>query len=44
VKISKIHVEGESNAWSKAETIIDACAEEVLAYFWDYCSNERMYV
>jgi len=31
VKLSKIHVEGESNAWGKAETIIDASAEEVRA-------------
>jgi len=37
VKLSKIQVEGESNAWGKAETIIDTSAEEVLAYFWDYC-------
>ena len=37
VKLRKIHVKGESNAWGKAETIIDASAEEVLAYFWDYC-------
>ena len=31
VKLSKIHTEGESNAWGKAETIIDASAEEVRA-------------
>ena len=37
VKLSKIHTEGENNAWGKAETSIDAGAEEVLAYFWDYC-------
>ena len=37
VKLSKIHVKGESNAWGKAEATIDASAEEVLAWFWDYC-------
>ena len=37
VKLSKIHVKGESIAWGKAETTIDASAEEVLAWFWDYC-------
>ena len=37
VKLSKIHVEGESIAWGKAETTIDASAEEVLAWFWDFC-------
>ena len=37
VKLSKIHVKGESNAWGKAEAIIDASAETILAYFWDYC-------
>jgi len=37
MKLSKIHTEGESNAWEKAETTIDTSAEEVLAYFWDYC-------
>jgi len=31
VKLSKLHTEGESNAWGKAETIIDANAEEVRA-------------
>ena len=36
-KLNRIHIEGESNAWGKGETIIDASAEEVLAYFWDYC-------
>jgi len=29
VKLSKIHVEGEKNAWGKAETTIDASPEEV---------------
>ena len=37
VKLSKIYVEGENIAWSKAETTIDASAEVVLAWFWDYC-------
>ena len=37
VKLGKIHVEGESIAWGKAKTTIDASAEEVLAWFWDYC-------
>ena len=37
MKLSKIHVEGESTAWGKAEATIDASAEEVLAWFWDYC-------
>ena len=37
VKLSKIHIEGESIAWGKAGTTIDASAEEVLAWFWDYC-------
>ena len=42
VKLSKIHVKGESNAWGKAAAAVDANAEEVVAWFWDYCSNERM--
>ena len=37
VKLSKIYVEGENIAWGKAEATIDASAEEVLAWFWDYC-------
>jgi len=37
VKLSKIHVEGESNMWIKAETTVDASAEEVVAWLWDYC-------
>ena len=37
VKLSKIHVKGESNAWGKAKSTVDTSAEEVLAYFWDYC-------
>ena len=37
VKLSKIHIKGESNAWGKAITTIDTSAEEALAYFWDYC-------
>ena len=37
IELSKIHTEGESNVWVKGETIIDASAEEVLAYLWDYC-------
>ena len=31
VKLSKIHVKGESNGWGKAEAIINASAEEVRA-------------
>ena len=43
VKLSKMHLEGKNiNVWGKSETIIDTSAEEVLAYFWDYCSNERI--
>ena len=37
VKLSKIHVKGERIAWGKAETTIDASAEKVLAWFWDFC-------
>ena len=42
VKLSKKHNKGESNAWGKATTTIDTSAENVLAWFWDYCSNERL--
>ena len=42
VKLSKIHVKGESNAWGRASATIDASAEKVVAWFWDYCSNERI--
>ena len=37
LKLSKKHVKGQSVAWGKAETTIDASAEVVLAWFWDYC-------
>ena len=37
LKLSMINVEGESITWGKAETMIDASAEEVLAWFWHYC-------
>ena len=42
VKLSKKHNKGESNAWGKATTTIDTSAENVLAWIWDYCSNERL--
>jgi len=42
VKLSKKHNKGESNAWGKATATIDTSAENVLAWFWDYCSNERL--
>ena len=42
VKLSKKHNKGESNAWGKATTTIDTTAENALAWFWDYCSNERL--
>ena len=42
VKLSKKHNKGESNSWGKAATTIDSSAENVLAWFWDYCSNERL--
>ena len=35
VKLSKIDV--EDIAWGKAESTIDASAEEVLAWLWDSC-------
>jgi len=42
VKLSKKHNKGESNSWGKATTTIDTSAENVLAWIWDYCSNERL--
>ena len=42
IKLSKKHNKGESNAWGKATATIDTSAENVLAWFWDYCSNERL--
>jgi len=42
VKLSKKHNREESNAWGKATTTIDTSAENVLAWIWDYCSNERL--
>jgi len=42
VKLSKKHNKGESNSWGKATTTIDTTAENVLAWIWDYCSNERL--
>jgi len=42
VKLSKKLNKGESNAWGKATTTIDTSAENALAWFWDYCSNERL--
>ena len=44
IKLSKIQPKGEKNKknkWGKAELVVDACAEEVLGWLWDYCSNER---
>ena len=35
-------MKGENHAWGKGETVVDTRAEEVLAWFWEYCSNERM--
>ena len=42
VKLSKKHNKGESHNWGKAITTIDTSAENALAWFWDYCSNERL--
>jgi len=42
VKLSKMFVEGQSNPWSKATATVDVKPEEALAYFWYYCSNERI--
>jgi len=43
VKLGKIHLKGESNTWGRSETVVDTSAEKVLAWLWDYCSNERMH-
>jgi len=48
VKKSKIYMKSANawgkaaNAWGKAETTLDSSAEDCLAWFWDYCSNERL--
>lgn len=41
VELSKKHIKGESFAWGKAVVTVDAPAEIVLAWLFDYCSNER---
>jgi len=28
--------------WGKAQATVDSSAQEVLAWLWDYCSNERL--
>ena len=42
VKLFKKNQEGEKSSWGKAKTIVDASAEEVLAWLWDYCGHERL--
>ena len=42
VHISTIHIPGENSGTVKAEFSTDTTPENVLAWFWDYCSNERL--
>jgi len=42
MKVYSIHTSGEHKVWAKVEVAVDTCAEDVLAFIWDYCSNERI--
>ncbi|GMI58993.1 hypothetical protein ScalyP_jg11017 [Parmales sp. scaly parma] len=42
VKLSKKQIKGERTTWGKAVSTIDSPAEEVLAWFWDSLSNDRL--
>ena len=41
VNVYKMTPQGDTMPWGKATATIDASAEQVLAWLWDYCSNDR---
>ena len=44
VKYFQKYVSGSKVATGKAITEVDASAEDVLAWRWDWCSNEKMLI
>ena len=36
-----VKVSQSSRGWFRTDTVVDASAEEALAWLWDYCSNQR---